>query len=891
MSALAERDRAARERKQGHGGRRDEHEGGRARAHSRSHSARHRRHSRHRSSHHGEHGHSHRHAGHHRRGEAGSSSTRHGRHRGHDSSRRHEDGHSSHHRDRHHSRRSRHSKHDGKDHRHRSHRRTGEPRDRRGDRRDKGSAAAATATRGSSDRARRAHRPASSARPEVSRSGSSRVAEADAGAAAGSGGTAAVDASTTARLSTTSRRRVDDAQEFMERQIAQRTAKDMDVQRRVFQLFGRAVGLTAPLFKHHLYQSFGVKLSEAEARALFARYDRDGNGVVSLPEFVRRVRPVDYPGGPESAQWMVKRQQEIEASILRGAAGEFVEPTLDDLPAACEGQRPSVEEYARILGEKLLLRVRRPEEQYRKAYVRFGSPENGVDLALLRRKMKELGIVINAADSRALFEAIDADGSGIIDFPELMERVMPKDYTAKTWVERRADELAQLAIAPVFEQPVLAAMPKSLEQFERGDLHSVRHWKSEIYERIVARTKRPEDQYRGAYHLFESPAEGVTFPDFCRHVRRMGMVLDDATLRRVFDDIDEDGSGALDFRELVSALMPPEYTRKPWTHARVDEIFDAAQREASEVQERTLSEWPKTLPRSRYRLAEVEQLLYTKLFERTRRPADQYRQAYKLFGAPHAGITLEDMKRTIKALGLVLDHEEVLQLFQAYDENSNGKIEFRELMARLAPKDFVDVPWNIARDLEARAEEAKLQAKRASESPFGANKVPGHAGLTSFATAEESTPLPPRRLHRQDGASATGGSTSGGGGGDGAQRRRGRAWRKPVRPAGSSLPVKSAVDVAVLEAMARRAAGRPAHDARVVRGVRVPSKKSPGPVVHKLHLLAQPRRRPATVGSTPRVTPGALLQQQHRARRPPRQPSDSSHPVLRGQPMAASATM
>ena len=54
-----------------------------------------------------------------------------------------------------------------------------------------------------------------------------------------------------------------------------------------FQLFGRPKdGITAEVLQRQLHQVFGVALSMEDARRLFARYDRNGSGALSITEFV-----------------------------------------------------------------------------------------------------------------------------------------------------------------------------------------------------------------------------------------------------------------------------------------------------------------------------------------------------------------------------------------------------------------------------------------------------------------------------------------------------------------------------------------------------------------------------------------------------------------------------
>lgn len=305
-------------------------------------------------------------------------------------------------------------------------------------------------------------------------------------------------------------------------------------------MFGRpSGGLDLPIFKQYLHMSFGVKLKDEEAAELFRRYDRDGSGRVTMKEFLVQMMPPDYT--PGVTQWAVKRQDEDRARELARKAAGPEKPYLDDLPAALRAHRKSMwttEKLLAALRDRLMGRVRRPEDQYRLAYRLFSNPRNGVKPRDFQAKLQSLGFVVTDEDLRGLMKVIDADGSGTIDFNEMVKAVMGEDYAGERWYETRDKQIREEAAKNRWEEPVLQEMPKAYVPAKPSQDEMIEM----IATKILSRTKRPEDQFREAYKMFGSPHDGILFPQFKMHMAKLGMVLSEEDALALFRRIDDNGT-------------------------------------------------------------------------------------------------------------------------------------------------------------------------------------------------------------------------------------------------------------------------------------------------------------------------------------------------------------
>lgn len=62
-------------------------------------------------------------------------------------------------------------------------------------------------------------------------------------------------------------------------------------------------------------------------------------------------------------------------------------------------------------------------------------------------------------------------------------------------------------------------------------------------------------QYREAYKMFGNPVDGITMHEFRRHMIRMGVPIAESDLTRLFDYLDDDNNGAIDFQVRVHVCV------------------------------------------------------------------------------------------------------------------------------------------------------------------------------------------------------------------------------------------------------------------------------------------------------------------------------------------------
>lgn len=212
---------------------------------------------------------------------------------------------------------------------------------------------------------------------------------------------------------------------------------------------------------------------------------------------------------------------------------------------------------------------------------------------------------------------------------------------------------------------------------------------------------------RKAYQMFGvRRGSGITKQRFRRAMFSVGLDLTPEALDSVFDRYDSDGSGLLNFSEFVSSIMPRDYKRKTWNAKRCEQI----QHERASVSRVRPDEpnFPRSMNSFRWRPEEIERMIRQKLRGHCKRPEDQFRVSYQMFGRPKHGITGPIFERVLRRLGISLTPEEIECMMHRYDKDGSGKLDFSELCRGLMPRDYPEKSWTVKRG-ELIAKENKAQ--------------------------------------------------------------------------------------------------------------------------------------------------------------------------------------
>ena len=207
--------------------------------------------------------------------------------------------------------------------------------------------------------------------------------------------------------------------------------------------------------------------------------------------------------------------------------------------------------------------------------------------------------------------------------------------------------------------------------------------------------------------------------------------LSSSFLGAFFKRWDKDGNGTIDFYEFIHGVLPNDYpeeksmadsmnstgkshlTTKLWgpMGESIDTSMPQSRPGTSQPQFSPLHKFPPSLSQWEWTTDDMERIIRQKIMERGQSSKDLLQQAYSLFGRPIDGLTFANFRGTlIRKFGLPFTDEQLKKLFQMYDADGSGHIDFYEFIHHVMPKDYTtDRQWQHGEEHLDGAPSKRLQ--------------------------------------------------------------------------------------------------------------------------------------------------------------------------------------
>jgi len=362
-------------------------------------------------------------------------------------------------------------------------------------------------------------------------------------------------------------------------------------------------------------------------------------------------------------------------------------------------------ELVNLLRKKVVERVIPGSSILQTSFRLFGRPENGITVDIFRETFARLGVILTKRDAQTVFNMYDVNRTGRLTFNEFANKLAAPDQTIPSWnmlrdreqwveADKRAAVCREIGVLGMGQKPL--QYPKCMEQ-DRMDLDAIEKL---VQRKIEQRAPRPEVQMQCAFKMFGSPKDGLTLDMFKTQLWRMGVPVNVKEALGLFKRYDKDGGGVIDFYEFIQGVMPNDYPTKAWTQQRDEDQWASILNKKTEEFDPVPKRYPKCMEKYQYSTADIEKILRAKIDQRARSDMEKYRYAYFLFGRPEGHIELRVFMDRVRRMGIPARDEQLVELFNRYDEDHDGLIDFYEMIRNILPKDYPTKAWGTRRQEE-----------------------------------------------------------------------------------------------------------------------------------------------------------------------------------------------
>jgi len=183
-----------------------------------------------------------------------------------------------------------------------------------------------------------------------------------------------------------------------------------------------------------------VLLKDEEVIPLFNHLDVDGDGGISMQEFLIGVMPKDIT---RINIWDKREADRVKkANVIKTNNRKNISRAADNMRSDARPEL-NITEIKTILLDKINQLASKPTDRLRKVSQIFkrgkedlNNIKDGVSLTVFKSHIEKLGLTLTEEQAVALFLHFDDDDSGTVSLHEFLSKLLPQDYSKESWHEK-----------------------------------------------------------------------------------------------------------------------------------------------------------------------------------------------------------------------------------------------------------------------------------------------------------------------------------------------------------------------------------------------------------------------------------------------------------------------
>lgn len=483
-----------------------------------------------------------------------------------------------------------------------------------------------------------------------------------------------------------------------------------------------AGGMSREDLKLRMSELIGVALSDQETNFLFNKYV-GANGKVDIRVMVKRLlRPSEDEG------WFMLTAQlhepVVKSRISESARFKHVEGMSVPNPAPSTGEFPSCLKHFRWDLAKLVEKIKSKINEHAKGHAgylflaackifRHELPDRKNDMINYKELQDiirfKFSLTCEEEQSKALFELLVPGCGGVLPIPELVRRLVPRDYQEVSWYSTRESTDMAGYVRDKPDQVVMQAKEVTKHNWNIDIIEG--KIKEKIDERVGGIGGGFEVQ--AAYRLFlDGRNSGITKARFKAHMHdKFAIVLTDDEISAIYMKHDPTGTGFIDLFKFIKSLVGKPAEPEPMFEGRETYEFHLSCRAPMKKDAMDVPGWKV----ANWSVHHFEEELRNKVWAKSNQDGGRfaYKSAVSLFRSANpdhldrSNLTRETMKFVVfRKFDIIMDEKLLDAVFAKYATPGTGKVPVHKLVRVLLPP-----AWDGSHHLVPKTEDQGLATK------------------------------------------------------------------------------------------------------------------------------------------------------------------------------------
>jgi Ca2+-binding EF-hand superfamily protein len=437
----------------------------------------------------------------------------------------------------------------------------------------------------------------------------------------------------------------------------------------------------------------------------------DPTGTIRFADFSRQVF------GPDLVI-QGKKSKKLNPKLRRGASGADFRDASEMSPEKRQfnatlrrsdanmrrvfATMNSFEELEKIIQNKLFERTGSGGMELLRLFRQIDKDKNMcIDIDEFKEALVRFNINLEQQDIRRLFNHYDKSGSGAISYYDFIKHLLPGDFIP-------LEKLKSMGGIPGmskrdFQREVLdAAAARAVNNAKRGSvgLGSDRQIEKILRDKIMTNLSSGPYELVRMFRMFDLDGNGsIDYHEFKEVFGKFNIVIPDSQLKTLFQHYDKSGCGAISYYDFLHHVLPADF---PDTDTKAPETGFATMGADSRTNnvalrnphfaraEKRATKYVKNAFKGHGDFQMLEKILRQKIVEKTKSGGAELLRLFRQFDKDgNQAIDREEFKATLKIYNLDLEDDDLDMMFNRYDQDKDGLINYYEFIQHLLPDDFI----------------------------------------------------------------------------------------------------------------------------------------------------------------------------------------------------------